>query len=140
MESPRPYVNRAAAMIALRIPHCKHREGYALEAYLLQDCFHLEDNLKRPLIYTSGYRCPACNRAIGGVENSEHLQGLAVDISVQDSRERYQIIRAALRYGVRRIGVGDTYIHIGVGGAWPQNVIWLYPLRTSLPPIPGIRN
>lgn len=33
-----------------------------------------------PLKVTSGYRCPALNKAVGGVENSAHLYGLAVDI------------------------------------------------------------
>lgn len=33
-----------------------------------------------PLKVTSGYRCPALNKAVGGVENSAHLYGLAVDL------------------------------------------------------------
>lgn len=31
---------------------------------------------------TSGYRCPELNKAVGGVSNSQHLQGLAADIHV----------------------------------------------------------
>ena len=30
-----------------------------------------------PLVVTSGYRCPALNRAVGGVTNSAHLSGYA---------------------------------------------------------------
>ncbi|MCW5141053.1 D-Ala-D-Ala carboxypeptidase family metallohydrolase [Burkholderia cenocepacia] len=32
-----------------------------------------------PIKITSGYRCPALNRAVGGVPNSAHAQGLAAD-------------------------------------------------------------
>ena len=33
-----------------------------------------------PIRITSGYRCPELNRAVGGVKNSQHLQGEAADI------------------------------------------------------------
>ena len=35
-----------------------------------------------PMIITSGYRCFAHNRAVGGAKNSLHMQGLAVDFKV----------------------------------------------------------
>lgn len=33
-----------------------------------------------PLIVTSGYRCPVHNRAEGGVEDSTHVKGMAIDM------------------------------------------------------------
>ena len=33
-----------------------------------------------PVVISSGYRCPALNRAVGGVPNSQHLTGEAADI------------------------------------------------------------
>ncbi|AQS60252.1 hypothetical protein B0537_14920 [Desulforamulus ferrireducens] len=36
----------------------------------------------RPVIITSGYRCPAHNRAVGGARLSQHLYGNAADIIV----------------------------------------------------------
>lgn len=36
--------------------------------------------LDAPIVVTSGYRCPALNRAVGGVSNSDHLNGQAADI------------------------------------------------------------
>ena len=42
----------------------------------------------RPIIITSGYRCPTLNKAVGGSSTSQHAIGQAVDIrSVSDSRE-----------------------------------------------------
>ena len=33
-----------------------------------------------PIIITSGYRCPALNKAVGGKPNSQHVKGQAADI------------------------------------------------------------
>lgn len=35
----------------------------------------------KPVTVTSGYRCPALNRAVGGVAYSQHLTGQAADIT-----------------------------------------------------------
>lgn len=40
-----------------------------------------------PIIVTSGYRCPALNRAVGGASSSQHTIGEAADIrTLTDSR------------------------------------------------------
>ena len=45
-----------------------------------------------PIIINSGYRSPQLNRKIGGVPNSNHLTGCAVDIRVENME---QLIRYA---------------------------------------------
>ena len=47
-------------------------------------CKTLVTSLERPVYVTSGYRCPRYNQKIGGVVNSYHCIGLAVDIKVKD--------------------------------------------------------
>lgn len=37
-----------------------------------------------PIIVTSGFRCAALNKAVGGVSNSQHLTGNAADIKPSD--------------------------------------------------------
>ncbi|WP_256122119.1 D-Ala-D-Ala carboxypeptidase family metallohydrolase, partial [Gilliamella sp. wkB72] len=37
--------------------------------------------LGKPIIITSGYRCPALNARVGGVATSAHTKGLAVDFN-----------------------------------------------------------
>lgn len=44
----------------------------------------LRDHAGEPLTINSGYRCPALNRAVGGVANSQHLTGEAADIKAPD--------------------------------------------------------
>ena len=42
----------------------------------------LREGSEEPIIINSGYRSPEVNRAVGGVPNSNHLTGCAVDIHV----------------------------------------------------------
>ncbi|MGC9344888.1 MAG: D-Ala-D-Ala carboxypeptidase family metallohydrolase, partial [Bacteroidales bacterium] len=42
-----------------------------------------------PFIISSGYRCQKHNKEIGGVPDSAHTKGMAVDITCKDSRTRY---------------------------------------------------
>jgi len=39
----------------------------------------------QPIIIGSGYRCPSLNKAVGGVPNSQHQSGEAVDIHIPDN-------------------------------------------------------
>jgi len=52
----------------------------------------------KPIIVSSGYRCPKLNTAVGGVKNSQHTTGEAADIhtvsdTVEDNKKLYQLIR-----------------------------------------------
>lgn len=40
--------------------------------------------VNEPIIISSGYRCPALNKAVGGVSNSQHMTGEACDIHLSD--------------------------------------------------------
>ena len=42
----------------------------------------LRSGLKEPISISSGYRCPALNRAVQGVSNSQHMTGEAADINI----------------------------------------------------------
>jgi uncharacterized protein YcbK (DUF882 family) len=75
---------------------------------------------------TSGFRCEAHNRAVGGKSESAHTQGYAVDIEASMSPSRYSIVKALLEVGFTRIGVGKTFIHADDSPNLPQNVMWEY--------------
>jgi len=47
----------------------------------------------KPIYVNSGYRCPALNKAVGGVANSQHLTGQAADIDVNDTAENRKLMR-----------------------------------------------
>ena len=49
----------------------------------------LREHFGIPIVVSSGYRCPALNRAVGGVSNSQHLTGEATDIVMPNLTEAF---------------------------------------------------
>ena len=80
---------------------------------------------KIPFIINSAYRSPKHPLSIKN-PTSSHIKGLAVDISVKGSRQRFLILDALLAVGITRIGVASTFIHADIDPDKSQNVIWTY--------------
>lgn len=79
----------------------------------------LRDRVKAPLTVTSGFRCVEHNRAVGGVPNSYHTQGLAADVYT-DGLTPYELAgQAALIPQFREGGIGiyrkAGFVHLDVG-------------------------
>ena len=79
-----------------------------------------------PFKINSAYRSPEHNAKIGGKPNSSHLRGLAVDISVKDSRSRFIVLEALIKVGFNRIGIADTFIHVDLDKEKSDKVVWTY--------------
>lgn len=50
----------------------------------------------KPIIITSGYRCPELNQAVGGVKTSWHQRGCAADIHIEseeDAKIKFDILK-----------------------------------------------
>ena len=77
--------------------------------------------LGKPLVITSGCRCPSHNAEIGGHEHSAHMYGLAADIKVDSDRDRWNIIRFCCFGGV---GIGKDFVHLDLVHHVPA--IWVY--------------
>lgn len=52
----------------------------------------------KPIRVTSGYRSPLLNRAIGGVKNSQHQKGQAIDFVCDDMAKCFEYIKNNLTY------------------------------------------
>jgi uncharacterized protein YcbK (DUF882 family) len=78
-----------------------------------------------PFIINSAYRSPDHSLSIKN-PTSSHIKGLAVDISVKDSRTRSLVLDALRAVGFNRIGISDTFIHVDSDLDKSQNVTWLY--------------
>lgn len=79
-----------------------------------------------PFIITSGYRCVDYNKEVGGVPNSSHLSGKAVDIKVTSDEMRFKLVSSILSAGFKRIGIGKDFIHCDVDAGKPNKVMWVY--------------
>ena len=76
----------------------------------------LRDRISKPIIVTSGYRCPAYNKEVGGVNSSYHTKGLAVDITV-DNMELEDLLIKAKKVGFKGIGIYTlkNFLHLDLG-------------------------
>ena len=100
--------------------------GKLMDAGFVQKLDLLREKFDKPIKINSGYRSENHNANVGGTPNSSHIKGLAVDISCNNSKDRFAIIDICLDLGITRIGVASSFIHIDVDPDKTPNVIWTY--------------
>ena len=54
---------------------------------------NIREKLGKPILVSSGYRCPVLNKAVGGVANSQHQKGLAADLVCADMAKLESVLR-----------------------------------------------
>ena len=75
----------------------------------------LRDQLSAPIMLTSGYRCAAHNKAVGGAEKSLHRLGLAADVIVADERQAEFCALARKAGFLRALAYPDRgFVHLEV--------------------------
>lgn len=93
----------------------------------------------RPIVVTSGYRCPELNRAVGGASNSAHMQGLAADINMPPLTpfEFGQLIIGAGIEFDQLIHEFGRWVHVGLApsGVVPRRQV--LTIRTGTGYLPG---
>lgn len=98
-----------------------------LKPRLLKALGRLRVAYGEPIIITSGYRCEAYNKKIKGSQDSQHCLGLAVDVGIAASVNRYRLISCALALGFRGVGIDPAFIHLDMRDGEP--VCFLYPAK-----------
>lgn len=76
-----------------------------------------------PFKINCGCRCEKHNKEVGGVKDSAHVKGLAVDISARDDRTRFTIVSALLLAGFGRILLYPTFIHADLDYSKPNPIL-----------------
>ncbi len=109
------------------IPDFKHREfacpcprcgGFPVEPAerLVRAAQALRDQTGKPIIVSSGVRCKVHNAEVGGVSNSRHLLGHAMDFCVRGmSAAQVLPLAKALPGIVYAYAIDGSYVHMDIG-------------------------
>lgn len=89
----------------------------------------IRDAWKSPIVVTSGYRSEAVNKAVGGVSNSQHRLGEAVDVKVggkDRNRKLFNFIYKLINQGKIKVGqlideYSYSWIHISLPRKGKEN-------------------
>lgn len=68
---------------------------------LIDQLDKIREKYGKPIYVNSGYRCELLNKAVGGVKNSQHMLGCAVDITtrnVEEDKKLYKLITENFEY------------------------------------------
>ena len=63
---------------------------------------------------------------VGGTKTSSHLKGYAIDVSCDNSADRFRLIEVLMLVGFNRLGIAKTFIHVDNDPDKSKNVIWVY--------------
>ncbi len=104
--------------------------GEKMDATFISKLELVREKCGFPLFISSGYRTTNHNQLVGGKPDSAHLKGLAADIAIHNSNERYVLIKSAFEVGFRRmevgkLGAGREWVHLDVDSTLPQDVIFM---------------
>lgn len=78
----------------------------------------LRERYGKPIYITSGYRCRELNTVLGGSKNSDHLYGMAADITtgnIIENRKLFQILARDFRFKQLILEYGGKWIHVSYG-------------------------
>jgi uncharacterized protein YcbK (DUF882 family) len=106
MNWPTPYFSRAEFA-------CKCGCGQnTIDYEVVAACIAVREHFDRPVRITSGVRCKAHNKAVGGSRHSQHLFGRAADIVVDGVPAEIVQQYADENLGVKGLGSYDSFTHI----------------------------
>jgi len=109
-----------------RCKHCGKLPSGGIDKRLLVMLEQLRIRIgNKPIIITSGYRCPAHNKAVGGATNSQHMYGKAADILVKGMSPRELEKYCDKLFENDGVGLGGaTIVHVDTRGyraGWRYN-------------------
>ena len=94
---------------------------------LLSKLDALRESIGVPIHISCGYRCPSHNAEVGGVPNSQHVDGTAADIYT-DNLSVDELADAAAAIGFDGIGryYNDQFVHVDCrsNGDEPNGYQW----------------
>lgn len=84
-----------------------------VEALIKEVLDPIRENLGRPIIVNSGYRCAKHNSEVGGAKYSQHLVGEAADIRHTDGTDVTDIVQTIKANGKwDQLIIYPTFVHV----------------------------
>jgi len=102
--------------------------GMDVEEFVLRKFDLVRDYVGFPIHINSGARCDEYNAKIGGVKNSAHTRGTAMDVRFDNEFQKDKILWALGKVGCVRIGVNyeKKFIHGDFDLKLPSPAFWIY--------------
>lgn len=96
------------------------KENLPYMEYLALFAEQIRAFIKVPMIITSGYRCDALNRAVGGSKSSQHRFFRAIDfipkgMSVDECFEKLKTSPLVYQQLIKEQSGDSVWVHVGVG-------------------------
>jgi uncharacterized protein YcbK (DUF882 family) len=91
---------------------CKGTDECNMDEDFMKRLVDLRHEFNEPMIISSAYRHISYNQVIGGVKNSPHLYGKAVDVLVS-GKAAYRLMKMAMEHGFTGIGISQKGPHEG---------------------------
>lgn len=81
----------------------------------------IRDVIEEPISVNSAYRSLSYNRSIGSKDTSQHIKGIAADLSLKETnpQELYNIIELLMDYDIipqGGLGLYNTFVHVDFRG------------------------
>jgi zinc D-Ala-D-Ala carboxypeptidase len=100
---------------------CKGTGSILINEDALDKLQALRNRLGKPLVLTSAYRSPEHNKRVGGAKNSQHMQGIAFDVRMEN-QDPQKFEAAARAVGFTGFGYypkqGFMHIDTGASRSW----------------------
>lgn len=111
-------LTRSNVAAQLKIDNHPAPEAVANLYYLTEKVLDpLREMHGKPVRVSSGYRCTALNKAVGGVPDSFHLVGCAADLdngSREENRRIFELIRDRLPFTELGWEGGGRWVHVAI--------------------------
>lgn len=111
-------LTRSNVAAQLKIDNRPAPEAVSNLCYLAEQVLDpLREAYGQPVRVSSGYRCEALNKAVGGVPDSFHLAGCAADLdngSREANQRLFDLIRARLPFTELGWEGGGQWVHVAI--------------------------
>lgn len=107
---------------------CSHTGKNEMQPRFMEKLQQFRTKWNKPMTVTSGYRDKTHPIEAKKAKPGEHSKGLCADIAVGPA-DRHAFVKLAFELGFTRIGVANTFIHLGVAteaDGHPSPRIWTY--------------